>query len=630
MLTFGSLFSGIGGFDAGFGRAGMRCLWQVEVADEPRRVLRRFWPEVNLYKDVRDVGAANLSAVDVICGGFPCQDLSVAGRRAGLDGERSGLWFEFHRIVAELAPRWVVIENVPGLLSSEGGRDFAVILRGLVECGYGVSWRVLDAQYDGVAQRRRRVFVVGSLGEGSSAQILFEREGVSWNPPARGETREGVAACIDGSPYADREAEHSRLIASSISASTGHHGHSSPRGDGSDNLIAGTMRSNGDAHSGFELDGGLVADTLNSGGNAGGFRTEPGAHLVACNNFGERDVDTSLSSRNERIDGDTETFVIQPAIALSNRGKDTGSVAETVRADCNGALPMVVALMEGAHGVTEMDVAGSLQSGGGKPGQGYQAIAFNWQAGATVGVSPSEEVSGSLIDNQTPAVAFTERVDNTLRADAGAAKHKADESKLIVITKPLTLQGFKAIIRHYANAKKARPGEVLCVLRQAVESQEDAERLARELATFRTQEVLQSSVHGGGLHRQIQAEPAPGRGTLQGTDARAKDSVRSLRNDGATTGRSSQGRKSAQQRSVKSGGDLPLLPHEGTQAEGELCGLWETAKGARLLQQAFVKVQEIWRSVDGQAGADASVITQKSGGNRGVVGAYGVRRLTPL
>jgi len=197
-ITFGSLFSGIGGFDLGFERAGMECRWQVEIDPAARSVLARHWPAVPKHEDVCHVGKDNLDPVDVICGGFPCQDLSVAGKRAGLAGERSGLWFEFHRILAELKPGWVVIENVPGLLSSHKGRDFAILLRGLVELGYGVSYRVLDAQHFGVAQRRRRVFIVGSLGTGNSAEVLFERAGCIGNPAPRRETGESPAGTLTG------------------------------------------------------------------------------------------------------------------------------------------------------------------------------------------------------------------------------------------------------------------------------------------------------------------------------------------------------------------------------------------------------------------------------------------------
>ena len=195
-MKFGSLFSGIGGFDLGFEQAGMQCAWQCEIDKHARSVLATHWPGVPCIEDVRDVRRDTVAAVDLICGGFPCHDLSVAGKRAGLAGERSGLWFEFHRVLADLRPQWVVVENVPGLLSSHRGADFAVILRGLVECGYGVSWRIFDAQYFGVAQRRRRVFIVGSFGDGRSAEVLFEREGLFGHPPTRGEARQGIASGV--------------------------------------------------------------------------------------------------------------------------------------------------------------------------------------------------------------------------------------------------------------------------------------------------------------------------------------------------------------------------------------------------------------------------------------------------
>jgi DNA-cytosine methyltransferase len=198
-LRYLSLFSGIGGFDLGFDRAGMVCAGQVEYDEKARGVLARHWPDVPRLNDVREVQGNEFGTVDVITGGFPCQDVSVAGRRAGLAGERSGLWFEFHRLIDRVRPRWAVIENVPGLLSSNGGRDFAVILRGLVECGYGVAWRILDAQYFGVAQRRRRVFIVGSLGSGRAAEVLFEREGGAGDIAESRQAGAGIAHAVTGS-----------------------------------------------------------------------------------------------------------------------------------------------------------------------------------------------------------------------------------------------------------------------------------------------------------------------------------------------------------------------------------------------------------------------------------------------
>lgn len=193
-MKFGSLFDGIGGFIIAFERAGMECLWSSENDKHCNAQMEKRYPNIPNLGDVRNVTKETAEPVSLICGGFPCQDLSVAGRREGLAGERSGLWFEFLRVITELSPEWVVIENVPGLLSSDGGRDFAILLRGLVEFGYGVAWRIFDAQYFGVAQRRRRVFIVGSLGNGRAAQVLFEREGMSGNTSPSRKTGEGFAS----------------------------------------------------------------------------------------------------------------------------------------------------------------------------------------------------------------------------------------------------------------------------------------------------------------------------------------------------------------------------------------------------------------------------------------------------
>lgn len=200
-MKYGSLFSGIGGFDLGFERAGMECSWQCEIDPKATDVLEHHWKNVKRYTDVKSITKHNTEPVDLICGGFPCQDVSIAGKRKGLDGERSGLWFEFARIIDELEPGWIVIENVPGLLSSNKGRDFAIIIRWLEERGYGVCWRVLDSQYFGVAQRRRRVFIVGSFGNGNSAKVLFESEGMSRNTPARKEAGERIARTLDAKSY---------------------------------------------------------------------------------------------------------------------------------------------------------------------------------------------------------------------------------------------------------------------------------------------------------------------------------------------------------------------------------------------------------------------------------------------
>ncbi len=158
-LTFGSLFAGIGGFDLGLERAGMKCSWQVEIDDYANKVLEKHWPDVKRCKDVRECGSHNLESVDLICGGFPCQPHSLAGKRQASNDERD-LWEEFSRIIRELRPRYVVAENVPGILSSESGRFFGRVLRDLAACGYDAEWQCLPASAFGAPHRRDRVWIV--------------------------------------------------------------------------------------------------------------------------------------------------------------------------------------------------------------------------------------------------------------------------------------------------------------------------------------------------------------------------------------------------------------------------------------------------------------------------------------
>lgn len=199
-MRYFSLFSGVGGFDLGLDRAGMICAAQVEKDDYARGVLFRHWPDVPKFDDVCTFGRSSIDgSVDLICGGFPCQDLSVAGKRSGLAGERSGLFHEFMRIADDFAPRWLIIENVPGLLSSNGGRDMGIVTGKLAELGYGWAYRVLNAQYWGVPQRRRRVFIVGCLGYARrAAKVLFEPESLPGYSGQSSEAGEGVAAGAGG------------------------------------------------------------------------------------------------------------------------------------------------------------------------------------------------------------------------------------------------------------------------------------------------------------------------------------------------------------------------------------------------------------------------------------------------
>ncbi|HET9153130.1 MAG TPA: DNA cytosine methyltransferase [Solirubrobacterales bacterium] len=183
-MNVGSLFSGIGGFDLGFERAGMRVSWQVELDPYCRAVLARHFPDAARFEDVREVGARNLDPVDLLCGGFPCQDLSAAGRGAGIDGARSGLWSEFARIVRELRPRYVVVENVPALLTGKGKRwergPIGRVLGDLAEARYDAEWACLSAGEFGAPHLRKRIWIVAyparDAEAGAAAESRPERQ----------------------------------------------------------------------------------------------------------------------------------------------------------------------------------------------------------------------------------------------------------------------------------------------------------------------------------------------------------------------------------------------------------------------------------------------------------------------
>lgn len=159
-MTFGSLFSGIGGMDLGLERAGMTCKWQVEIDPFCQRVLAKHWPGVKRYGDIRAVGS-ELERVDLIAGGFPCQDVSHAGNKAGLDGEQSGLWFEYARIIRHIRPRIVLVENVSALLV----RGIDRVLGELAASGYSAEWQCLPAAAFGAPHIRDRVFILGYSDE---------------------------------------------------------------------------------------------------------------------------------------------------------------------------------------------------------------------------------------------------------------------------------------------------------------------------------------------------------------------------------------------------------------------------------------------------------------------------------
>ena len=214
-LTLGSLFDGSGGFPLGGLLVGITPVWASEIEPFPIRVTAKRLPFMKHYGDVSKINGAELPPVDIITFGSPCQDMSIAGKRAGLDGSRSNLFYDAIRIIKEMRcatngryPRFIVWENVPGAFSSNKGEDFKAVLESVCSVkddkanipryekwpnageimadDFSVAWRVLDAQYWGVPQRRKRIYLVADFRGKCAGKVLFESEGVSGYPPKGG------------------------------------------------------------------------------------------------------------------------------------------------------------------------------------------------------------------------------------------------------------------------------------------------------------------------------------------------------------------------------------------------------------------------------------------------------------
>ncbi len=317
-MKYLSVCSGIEAATVAWHHLGWEPAGFAEIEKFPAQVLAHHYSRVPNFGDLteHDQWPLEPRAVDLLVGGTPCQAFSVAGLRRGMDDARGQLTLEFVRLAARLRPRWVVWENVPGVLSSGGGRDFGSFLGALGELGYGYAYRVLDAQYFGVAQRRRRVFVVGYLGDWRrAAAVLFERESLRGNPPPRREAGQrpagaSVAGAASGRQHA---AKWPAEIACTLNTRYGDkQGLEDQHAFGGASLFVPAVGS--DCYNGS-----VTGDVAAKIGTAG----------------------SSSSSSGPTV------MVQQPAMAFHENQKGK---------------------------VTLSDTAGSLTGGGGKPGQGYQAV----------------------------------------------------------------------------------------------------------------------------------------------------------------------------------------------------------------------------------------------------------------
>jgi DNA (cytosine-5)-methyltransferase 1 len=435
-MKYGSICSGVAPQTKAWKALGLECAWFSEIEPFPSAVLKHHFPEIPNLGDFTKIDAAKSGAIDLLVGGTPCQAFSVAGKRAGLDDPRGNLTLEFVRLAARTYPRWILWENVPGVLSIDSGRTFAEFLgflagrklevprEGWGNSGavpgygnaYGLAYRILDAQFFGVAQRRRRVFVVGCLGDWrAAAAVLFERESLSGNPAPSREKRQGTT-------YA---------TAPSLTAS-GRGVERSGESRGQDPVVAHTITRRYDSSSNGD-EGGTpivawpaeIAPTLNA-------------------QFGDKqglEDQHALGGAGLFV----PTFAIQSVNMVRERKQNgIGISDEEVMYTVTGRDQHAVAFAENQRGeLRTSEIAPQLSCAGGKPGSGYPAVAIpiNTQIGLRgaetsntsregVGIGNEGDPMFTLQENHGHAVAFADRV-GTLRADAGMPKYDSDNRQLI-------------------------------------------------------------------------------------------------------------------------------------------------------------------------------------------------------
>jgi DNA (cytosine-5)-methyltransferase 1 len=450
-MRYGSVCSGIEAASVAWHPLGWRASFLSEIEPFPRAVLSHHYPEVPLHGDFTTIRAGEYGAIDLLVGGTPCQSFSVAGLRGGLDDERGNLALEYLRLADRLRPRWLVWENVPGVLSSNGGRDFGSILGGLVELGYGFAYRVLDAQFFGVAQRRRRVFVVGYLGDWRcAAAVLFERHGLQGHPAPRREAGQGTA--ISPSLRARANSSHradSQAFIPDVGYALNAHGGAHGRQDAeSETLIAHALRGEGfDASEDGTGRGTPIvpvhafdarqSDVIQYGDYTGPLDTD-GHTMAICfsskDHGADAEVDLSPTLRAGGHDGSHANAGVPPAIAFALRGREGGAMPE-VGGDQVGALraasggssrDYVAQSVKPMYGVTHDDAA---QTGPCKAlralleAVGEEAFA-QWGLGVLAAFWPAEVLRSEVHGGGVRCAAFPQRglVNVALsRSQVGAA-----------------------------------------------------------------------------------------------------------------------------------------------------------------------------------------------------------------
>lgn len=554
-MRFLSVCSGIEAASVAWGPLGWRAWAFAEIEAFPSAVLAHHYPntpnlgDMTAFKDWPD------ATVDLLCGGTPCQSFSAAGLRAGLDDPRGQLMLTFGAIAARYRPRWLVWENVPGVLSSNGGRDFGSFLGLLGHLGYGFAYRVLDAQFvrvDGygraVPQRRQRVFVVGCLGDWrSAAAVLLERESLRGDPAPRRSAGARVAACLT------RGAE-----------SSGRGGYAGRRQEDDVNIVAAY------------------------GGN---------------NTSGPRDVASALSALSAhggacgRMDFETETFV---AHTLRGEGFDAGE-------DGTGrGTPLVPVGVDGYNGLLTGDVActmgtrGSSETASGPtllvPFDTTQITSANNYSSPKAG-DPCHPLAAGA---HAPAVAFGWQNAAAQGMPVDTISPTLDKSKhpaaLCDTLQPL---GITQGISH-ARPQETHAAALLRTLRNEVGEEAFAQWGLGILGSLQSPEVLRSGLHGARIRPAAFSRSWVVHCALSRSQDGSDWLLQSLREAGCQRC-ASQGWQPPEQLARQLGAYLSELSQPGAQPQRFMRDLWLAAEGAGLLREALSAVQEVGRPIGRQA-----------------------------
>jgi DNA (cytosine-5)-methyltransferase 1 len=436
-MTYGSVCSGIEAATVAWKPLGWRAAWFAEIDSFASAVLAHHYPEVPNFGDFTKIMPEQAGEVDVLVGGTPCQAFSIAGQRAGLDDPRGNLTVEYLRLAARLRPRWLVWENVPGVLSIDGGRTFGSIVGPLAELGYGISYRVLDAQFFGVPQRRRRVFVVGHLGSWqAAAAVLFERESLRRDLAPRRKAAPRVARAVEVGPSGGRFTD--------------------------------------------------VAPTLDARCKDGPIRNQIGLLAFGGNNTsGPIDIATACNAHGGggRIDFETETFCVEIAPPLTTGANSTGGercpgmsadsgeslIAHTLlgKANCSHdpTLETYVAhTLRGesmdasedgtGRGTPIVPVCGTLNSNGKAAGSATSQDAENGLLVPIVGTDPSETFIPIAFSSKDHGGDAIQEVAPTLRAMGHGESHPNAGGQIAVVAPAVIFES------RYARNGRGGPGVV--------------------------------------------------------------------------------------------------------------------------------------------------------------------------